>query len=52
MSNHVQESIDICIINWREDKASREGTQALRYVVLSLHDAQVIAYGACVDEIQ
>ena len=28
------------IINWREDGVSMEGTQALRYLVQSLHDAQ------------
>ena len=39
MSDHVQESIDVCTINWKEDEASREGTQALREVQ-SLHDAQ------------
>ena len=40
MFDHVQESINVHIINWREDKASREGTQALRYLVQSLHDTQ------------
>ena len=40
MSDHVQESIDIRTINRKEDEASREGTQALRYLVQSLHDAQ------------
>ena len=40
MSDHMQESVDVCTINWREDEASREGTQALRYLVQLLHDAQ------------
>ena len=40
MSKNVQDSIDVRTINWREDKASREGTQALRYLVQLLHDAQ------------
>ena len=40
MSDHVQESVDVRTINWKEDKASSEGTQALRYLVQSLHDAQ------------
>ena len=40
MFDHMQESINVCTINWREDKASREGTQALRYLVQLLHDAQ------------
>ena len=40
MSDHVQESVDVRNINWKEDEASREGTQALRYLVQSLHDAQ------------
>ena len=40
MSNNMQEPIDVCTINWREDEASMEGTQALRYLVQSLHDAQ------------
>ena len=40
MFDHMQESIDIRTINWKEDEASREGTQALRYLVQSLHDAQ------------
>ena len=40
MFDHMQEFVDICTINWKEDKASREGTQALRYLVQSLHDAQ------------
>ena len=40
MSDHVQESVDVCTINWKDDEASREGTQALRYLVQSLHDAQ------------
>ena len=40
MSDHVQESVDIRTINWKEDEASREGTQALRYLVQPLHDAQ------------
>ena len=39
MSNHVQESVDVHTINWKEDEASREGTQALRYLVQLLHDA-------------
>ena len=40
MSNNMQEHVDVRTINWREDDASREGTQALRYLVQSLHDAQ------------
>ena len=40
MSENVQDPIDVRTINWREDEASREGTQALRYLVQSLHDAQ------------
>ena len=40
MFDHVQKSIDICTISWKEDETSREGTQALRYLVQSLHDAQ------------
>ena len=36
----MQEPIDVCTIIWREDEASIEGTQALRYWVQSLHDAQ------------
>ena len=40
MLDHVQEFINVCTINWKEDEASREGTQALRYLVQSLHDAQ------------
>ena len=40
MPDNMQEPTDVCTINWREDEASREGTQALRYLVQSLHDAQ------------
>ena len=40
MSDHVQESIDVRTINWKEDETSREGTQAFRYLVQSLHDAK------------
>ena len=40
MSDHVQDPVDVRTINWKEDEASREGTQALRYLVQSLHDAQ------------
>ena len=40
MSDNVQDPIDVHTINWKEDEASREGTQALRYLVQSLHDAQ------------
>ena len=40
MFDNVQESTDVHTINCREDEASREGTQALRYLVQSLHDAQ------------
>ena len=40
MFDNMQEPIDVCTINWREDEASMEGTQALRYLVQSLHDAQ------------
>ena len=31
MSNHVQDPVDVRTINWKEDEASKEGTQALRY---------------------
>ena len=40
MYNNMQEPIDVCTINWREDEASMEGAQAFRYLVQSLHDAQ------------
>ena len=40
MSENMQEPIDVRTINWREDEASMEGTQALMYLVQSLHDAQ------------
>ena len=40
MSNNLQEPINVRTINWREDEASREGTQDLRYLVQLLHDAQ------------
>ena len=40
MFDNMQESIDVRTINWREDEASMERTQALRYLVQSLHDAQ------------
>ena len=40
MSDHIHESVDVCTINWKENEASREGTQALRYLVQLLHDAQ------------
>ena len=40
MYDHVHKSIDVCTINWKEDEVSREGTQALMYLVQSLHDAQ------------
>ena len=40
MSDNMQEPTNVCTINWREDEASMEGTQALRYLVQSLHDAQ------------
>ena len=40
MFDNMQEPIDVRTINWREDEASMEGTQALRYLVQSLHDAQ------------
>ena len=40
MSDNVQDLVDIRTINWKEDEASREGTQALRYLVQLLHDAQ------------
>ena len=36
----MQEPIDVRTINWRKDEASMEGTQALRYLVQSLHDVQ------------
>ena len=40
MSDNMQEPIDVHTIKWREDEASMEGTQALRYLVQTLHDAQ------------
>ena len=40
MSDNMHEPIDVRTINWREDEASMKGTQALRYLVQSLHDAQ------------
>ena len=40
MFDNVQDPIDVRTINWKEDEASREGTQGLRYLVQSLHDAQ------------
>ena len=40
MSDNVQDPVDVRTINWKEDEASREGTQALRYLVQLLHDAQ------------
>ena len=40
MFDNVQDPVDVRTINWKEDEASREGTQALRYLVQSLHDAQ------------
>ena len=40
MLDNMQEPIDIHTINWRKDDASMEGTQDLRYLVQSLHDAQ------------
>ena len=40
MPKNMQEPIDVCTINRREDEASMEGTQVLRYLVQSLHDAQ------------
>ena len=40
MSDHVQDPVDVRTINWKEDEASREGTQALRYLVQSLYDAE------------
>ena len=40
MSNNIYEPINVHTINWREYEASREGTQALRYLMQSLHDAQ------------
>ena len=40
MFDNMQEPINVRTINWRKDEASVEGTQALRYLVQSLHDAQ------------
>ena len=40
MFDHVQDPVDVRTIDWKEDEASREGTQALRYLVQLLHDAQ------------
>ena len=40
MFDNVQDPVDVRTINQKEDEASREGTQALRYLVQSLHDAQ------------
>ena len=40
MSDNMQEPIDLCTINQRKDEASMDGTQALKYLVQSLHDAQ------------
>ena len=40
MFDNMQEPIDVRTINWRGDEASMEGTQALRYLVQSFHDAQ------------
>ena len=39
MAHDMQELIDVRTINWREDVASMEGTQALRYLVHTLHEA-------------
>ena len=33
MFDNMQEPIDVRAINWRENEASMEGTQALRYLV-------------------
>ena len=41
MPKNMQEPFYVHTINWREDEASMEGTQALRYLVQSLHDAQI-----------
>ena len=40
-AHHMEEPIDIRTINWQEDVASIEGTQALRYLVHTLHEAQM-----------
>ena len=40
MSDNIQDHVDVRTINWKEDEASREGTQALRHLAQSLHDAQ------------
>ena len=41
MAHDMQEPIDVRTINWREDVASTEGTQALWYLVHTLHEAQM-----------
>ena len=41
MAHDMQEPIDVRTINWQEDVASIEGTQALRYLVHTLHEAQM-----------
>ena len=41
MLENMQELVDVHTINLREDEASIEGTQALRYLVQSLQDAQM-----------
>ena len=40
MSDNVHDPVDVSTINWKEDEASREGTEVLRYLMQSLHDAQ------------
>ena len=41
MAHDMQEPIDVRTINWREDVASTKGTQALWYLVHTLHEAQM-----------
>ena len=41
MAHDMQEPIDVRTINWQEDVASTKGTQALRYLVHTLHEAQM-----------
>ena len=40
MFDNMQDLVDVRTINWKEDEASREGTEALRYLMQLLHDAQ------------
>ena len=42
IATDTQEPIDVRTKNWQEDEASTEGTQALQYLVHTLHEAQMI----------